>query len=487
MDKFNSDISKITREGNELVTQHYSDITPLHESGNGAFCLFRASRFGKRLVLKALKPQFRGDPFYEAILQKEFMIGDSLSHPGIVSTIDYTNLPETGNCIVLEYINGVTLRQYLIDNNPLPKNEAKRIITSICEATGYLHSTKITHRDLKPENIMVERHTGKVKIIDLGCADASEYDIIKGPAGTRHYAAPEQLAPNGIIDARTDIFAIGKIILDIIEATGKPNKHLTRIALRCTATAPADRYSSTEAIKKALNKKGIINPLMLIIFGIIALAGFVGLFWSNSQANVTSINIAETTTSIADTSTIDFSTHTSHPVGTTPQSIPVKSINSDSKEIAPSISTQPSITKNTEQAQQTTGNNTIENVPHSTPQNTPQPEYSLNIQKADSIYSLHAKYIREYAEWKIGTAYSNFIVLSRTDEIKPFSPTIDDIFSGKKTSKYTDDVRADLSPYVSGEILETYIMRLEQLFNSIHIRYRKSDSFRMGIQPFIED
>ena len=179
MDNYNSDISQIHNDGNAFASQRFTDIKPLQESSVGVFALYRSNRMGKWVVLKSLKPEYRNDPFYEAILQKEFQVGYELRHSGIVETIDFVKLPQLGNVIVLEYIDGVTLRDYVNDGGVISRADVEHLVNSICEAVGYLHSHKIIHRDLKPENIMVERATHVVKIIDLGCADASDYNILK--------------------------------------------------------------------------------------------------------------------------------------------------------------------------------------------------------------------------------------------------------------------------------------------------------------------
>ena len=480
MESFSSDISQITQKGDELITRQYSDIALLHESGNGAFCLFRASRFGKKFILKALKPQFRNDPFYEAILQKEFMIGDSLKHQGIVSTIDYITLPETGNCIVLEYINGITLRQYLAQKRPLPITEARFIITSICEIVGYLHSTKTIHRDLKPENIMIEQHTGVVKIIDLGCADTSEYDIIKGPAGTRLYAAPEQLNIDSSIDTRVDIFAIGKIMLDIIESTGKSNKRLTRIATRCSAPNPKNRYSSTNEIISLVNKKSHAITsvyIAIVVLGII-ISGII--YWTTSQS------LSSTTSdSIVDTSIVNDTINHSKALTNVLEQPSESSISKDTLKTGhlntriikqPLLDTAQSKPKRTEET-----NNQFD-------------EYTLR-EKADSIFMSHAKYIERFAEQKISSTYANLVVLNKVDQIKSLRLSLDDVFVGRQktqisdnvyliTSKYTEDVRTELMQFVSSFDADVYIMRLEQIFDSFHTKFRNSINYQHLYQPY---
>lgn len=273
MDNYNSDISQIHDDGNAFASQRYTDIKPLYESSAGLFVLYRSNRMGKWVVLKSLKPEYRNDPFYEAILQKEFQMGYGLRHKGIVETIDFIMLPQLGHVIVLEYIDGVTLRDYLNETAMMSRADIEHIVRSICEAVGYLHAHKIIHRDLKPENIMVERATHAVKIIDLGCADASDYNILKGPAGTRHYAAPEQLVQGAVVDVRTDIYAVGKIIDFIIRKTGRPWRKISNIVQKCCATNPDDRYRSMQELRDALGRTD--NRLMLIMLAVILVVATV--------------------------------------------------------------------------------------------------------------------------------------------------------------------------------------------------------------------
>lgn len=282
MDSYDSDISQIQNDGSVLASQRYTDIKPLHESSAGMFLLLRSSHLGKWVVLKALKPEYRNDPFCEAILHKEFRIGYGLRHRGVVETVDFVNLPQVGNAIVLEYIDGVNLRQYLEDNRSLTTEKAMHLISEICEAVSYLHSHKIIHRDLKPENIMIEHATHAVKVIDLGCADATDYCIVKGPAGTRHYAAPEQLEQGAVVDVRTDIYAIGKILIDIKVSMGKA-RNVHRVAMKCIEPRPADRYQSIPELRDALDKTTsrrvfpwYLSILILAAIAVALLLPFVG-------------------------------------------------------------------------------------------------------------------------------------------------------------------------------------------------------------------
>lgn len=498
MDNFSSDISKILPNGDSFANQCYSDLKPLHESRKGAFVLFRSSRFGRWVVLKTLKEEFRGDPFYELILQKEFQIGNELRNPGVIETIDFISHNSLGNAIVLQYIDGVTLREYLNENAPLSLQRAKELINGICEAAGYLHSHKIVHRDLKPENIMVERQTDAVKIIDLGCADATDYNVIKGPAGTRHYAAPEQLTPGNEIDARTDIFAIGKIMLDIIDATEPPLKRLSHIALRCSAADLADRYSSTYEIISAVNKKRIASMWVYIATAIALLVGGMA-YWltSRHELRLDPPLIALAPDSSAADSKIDTilpkqshaSVDTIMSKSEMPTAIPTDEV------ATPIVAPQPQST-NTEQS--STNNVQLKAPTHddvATTQTSSQLNDNIRREKADSIFMYHAAYIKENAEWKFSGVYNDLLILQRRKDIKSLQLTIDDVFMGKQkekiseniymvSSKYTEDVKAELMQYVSSYDAEVYIMRLEQIFNSAHTRFRNSAKYKNLYQPY---
>lgn len=369
MEEFDSDISQITRgEKPQFMSRSYSDLKPLHRSEKGAFVLYRTNHFGKWVVLKALKEEYRNDPFFETILQKEFSLGYQLNHHGVVSTIDFINLPEIGNAIVIEYLNGCTLRQYLKENTPLSHNEALRIINEIGEATAYLHANKIIHRDLKPENIMIDGSTHTVKIIDLGCADASDYNVIKGPAGTRHYAAPEQLSTEGKIDVRTDIYAIGKIILDITSVTNQNWRKAIQIANKCSEDNPADRYSSITELLNALNKTRKLPKAIIIAITIIAIIiRAVIILWRGDEAP-------------------------------TPTTTETKSVKTDT------------VYKT----------DTIVNI---------APTRS-NQEIADSIYNSKATIIRQELDRKLNAAYTQLEHADNVNDMAKYEPQIEDMFPG---------------------------------------------------------
>ena len=244
--------SRFVAGGEGLVmTNSFICVEPLYTSVKGYAALYRAQRMGKWHVLKCLKPEFAGIPLYVGLLQKEFEIGYRLTHPNIVQTIGLERVGSLGPCIVMEYIDGRTLRRVL-DDRRLTRDEARRIITQTCGALTYIHGRQIIHRDLKPENIMITDNGGNVKLIDFGCSDADSYAVLKQPAGTWSYAAPEQRAGQAV-DSRADIYALGVVIAGMNGALPRRWRRLGRISAKCTRADRDQRYAAAAEVVEALN------------------------------------------------------------------------------------------------------------------------------------------------------------------------------------------------------------------------------------------
>ena len=234
----------------------------------GYSSLHTATYLGKKVILKGLKPEFKNERFYQDLLKKEFEISRSLDHPNIVKTIDFKHIPDLGNCIMMEYIDGVTLKDF-VERHKVAKSQSRKakdvyekIFNELLDAMEYFHSKQIIHRDLKPSNILITNNGNNVKIIDFGLSDTDDYVILKQAAGTRRYAAPEQLIPNNQIDCRADIYSLGIILKNTFP------KSYRKIADKCAQQDKEKRYSSVDEIKKALKKRKrkITNIISLIVF-----------------------------------------------------------------------------------------------------------------------------------------------------------------------------------------------------------------------------
>lgn len=216
-----------------------SEMELVHSSASGYAVLYRADRDGRFRVYKCLKPEFRGEPLYERLLRKEFEIGYSLRHPHLVEYYSYLNLPGYGNAIEMEWVDGCPL-----DRARLSPEEARTLADQLCDALSYLHSKGVVHRDLKPSNLLVTFAGKQLKVIDFGYADTEAHSILKQPAGTASYAAPEVLAGESG-DLRSDLYSAGKVLAGL---PGIPQ----RVIRRCCQADPSRRYASADELRRAL-------------------------------------------------------------------------------------------------------------------------------------------------------------------------------------------------------------------------------------------
>jgi len=146
------------------------------------------------------------------MLRKEFDILIRMQHPNVVQTLGMEHVEGLGTCIVMEYVDGITLKEWLSgDHGEAKHTDAVRILDELLHAVAYIHSLGIAHRDLKPKNIILTRQGLHVKLIDFGLADTDDYAVLKQPAGTASYMSPEQMAMQ-IPDIRNDIYSIGVVM-----------------------------------------------------------------------------------------------------------------------------------------------------------------------------------------------------------------------------------------------------------------------------------
>lgn len=246
----------------------------LHRSGKGVAEIWRVQKFGQFVVLKALKPEYREDPVYEALLRKEFEIGYGLNHPSICRTVHYRNHPLLGNCIEMEWVDGTTLPERFRDGKP---DDAlfRKIAGEICDAVAYLHSRQVIHRDIKPSNILITHNGDNVKLIDFGLADSDDSAILKMPAGTHRYLAPEVEAGEQA-DVRTDIWAAGRVLSELLG--GHFGGRYGRILRKACAARPDDRYQHISELKAALMKPAS-HAWVIAVAVVLTLFAIGGVLW----------------------------------------------------------------------------------------------------------------------------------------------------------------------------------------------------------------
>ncbi len=199
----------------------YAVTRSLSSGGMGNIYLARDAA-GRQVILKFPHIDMIGDPALYERYRRELEIGHTLRHPFIQHLLDageYEGRPY----MVMEYVEGETLRAYLSRRAPLPIADATHLLDELCQGIAYCHEKGVFHRDLKPENILITP-AGNVTIIDFGIAllrgaRRITWAGLSSTVGTPDYMAPEQVqGKRG--DARTDIYSLGAIGYEML--SGQP-------------------------------------------------------------------------------------------------------------------------------------------------------------------------------------------------------------------------------------------------------------------------
>jgi len=186
--------------------------------------VYRAERVpvGKLVAVKFLHASYANDSEFQARFDRETRVMSKLNHPNCVSVVDF-GVWEGEPYLVMDFVDGVTLRS-LMDKGQLEPARALSIARQILSGLAHAHKQEVFHRDVKPANIMISEEIGhgqRVRILDFGLArlqgnvgrDATQTNMV---VGTPNYMAPEQTVPGGNVDARTDLYAVGVVLYEMI-------------------------------------------------------------------------------------------------------------------------------------------------------------------------------------------------------------------------------------------------------------------------------
>ena len=225
----------------------WSDLRLIHESDRGWCVVYSGLYCGRRVAIKGLKPEYRSSEFHMRLLQKEFEVTSGMNHQNIVAAMRMADVPDIGTAIILEYIYGLTLTEYLASHATVDGSKIADIIRQVCSAVDYMHSRQTIHCDLKPSNIMIT-HSGFVKIIDFGISRGNGFENLDFPGGTRGYTAPENFNSESEATVAIDIYSIG-MLLEKMDRKGM----FKGVWKKCLSSDPEKRPASVNDIPNLLN------------------------------------------------------------------------------------------------------------------------------------------------------------------------------------------------------------------------------------------
>ena len=198
-----------------ILDNRYEILELIGTGGMALVYKARCHRLNRMVAIKILKEDLAGDEEFQRRFYTESQAVAMLSHPNIVAVYDVSRAGNT-EYIVMELIEGITLKQYINKKGLLNWKEALHFATQITKALSHAHSRGIIHRDIKPHNIMILKD-GSVKVADFGIARllTVSHTLTQEALGSVHYISPEQ-AKGGHVDARSDIYSVGVVMYEML-------------------------------------------------------------------------------------------------------------------------------------------------------------------------------------------------------------------------------------------------------------------------------
>ena len=267
-----------------IIGERYEVVSRIGSGGMADVYKAKDHKLNRFVAMKVLKPEFSADTNFIRKFQREAQAAAGLAHPNVVNVFDVGE-DHGVNYIVMELVEGITLKEYISKKGRLTVKEATSIAIQVSMGLEAAHNRNIVHRDIKPQNIIISTD-GKVKVTDFGIARVATSNTISTNAmGSVHYSSPEQVR-GGYSDFKSDIYSLGITMYEMV--TGRvpfdgdttvaiaikhlqdemvpPSKYvpdlprsLEEIILKCTQKSPDRRYSTLAELINDL-KHSLIDP-----------------------------------------------------------------------------------------------------------------------------------------------------------------------------------------------------------------------------------
>lgn len=267
-----------------IVGDRYEIVSKVGSGGMADVYKAKDHKLNRFVAMKVMKPEFSSDTNFISKFQREAQAAAGLAHPNVVNVFDVGE-DQGVNYIVMELVEGITLKEYISKKGKLTVKEATSIAIQVAMGLEAAHNRNIVHRDIKPQNIIISTD-GKVKVTDFGIARAASSNTISTNAmGSVHYSSPEQVR-GGYSDYQSDIYSLGITMYEMVtgmvpfdgdttvaiaikhlqeemippsEITPDLPHSLEEIIMKCTQKSPDRRYSTLAELINDL-KHSLIDP-----------------------------------------------------------------------------------------------------------------------------------------------------------------------------------------------------------------------------------
>lgn len=210
--------------------EKWSEIEHLPEWDEDFYDVYTARKYGKWVMLKTLKPQYKTDPRFRSMIEKEFDVRYNLAHPNIIMINDLEDVPGVGLSIITDDVYGRSLRK-IIDADEVKPAHLDKIMHQLVDAIEYIQTNHLVHSPIRPETIIFTENIENLKLIDVG------------------FDQRDTLTP---ADATEDIYAFGKVLGEVIDKVPGAPGWLRKVAEKCTDPDPRKRYRDVVQLRLAL-------------------------------------------------------------------------------------------------------------------------------------------------------------------------------------------------------------------------------------------
>lgn len=249
----------------------WTEIEHLPKWDEEFYDVYTAKKFGKWVMLKTLRAEYKDKPEYQAMIEKEFDTRYNLAHPNIVMINDFEDIPGIGRCIITDDVYGDSLRS-LLDERKVTREHIEKLKTQFISALEYIQTNHIAHLPIRPERIIFTENIGNLKLIDVG--------FEQRPALT-----PEQ--------ASDDIHNFGIIILETLNRSGINDPQLRHIAERCAEAEPRRRFRDIQSLKAAIENRRENRLYILVIAFLIIMVTVLAWLSSSYRPDIPTMNLIE--------------------------------------------------------------------------------------------------------------------------------------------------------------------------------------------------